>query len=108
MISMGFLIKKYGYITEKEGKILSKFLMHTTFPALMIISTSKVVIKPHLFLIPLLCIVLSIVMMSIARFVFKNRPDHLKGIFMMGAGGYNVGLFGFPLVDGESKPWFLP
>jgi len=100
MISMGFLIKKYGYITEKEGKILSKFLMHTTFPALMIISTSKVVIKPHLFLIPLLCIVLSVVMMSIARFVFKNRPDHLKGIYIMGAGGYNVGLFGFPLIEG--------
>jgi predicted permease len=38
LILMGFLIKKYNFISEKEGKVLSKFLMHTTFPALMIIS----------------------------------------------------------------------
>jgi predicted permease len=49
LILMGFLIKKYNFISEKEGKVLSKFLMHTTFPALMIISTSKVKLEPSLF-----------------------------------------------------------
>ena len=56
LILMGFLIKKYNFISEKEGKVLSKFLMHTTFPALMIISTAKVKLEPSLFLLPFLCI----------------------------------------------------
>ena len=100
MISMGFLIKHFGFITEAEGKVISKFLMHTTFPALMIVSTATVDIKPQLFLIPFLCIGLGSVMMFIARKVFKREPDKLKGVLFMGAGGMNVGLFGFPLIEG--------
>jgi hypothetical protein len=36
------LLKKFDFITEKAGKTISKFLMHTTFPGLMIIIMAKV------------------------------------------------------------------
>jgi hypothetical protein len=39
------LIKKLGYISEKEGKTISRFLMHTTFPALMLVSPHQVGIR---------------------------------------------------------------
>ena len=38
-IFTGFLLKSGGIIKEQEGKVLSRLLMHTTFPALMIVST---------------------------------------------------------------------
>jgi malate permease and related proteins len=100
LIFMGFLIKKYNFISEKEGKVLSKFLMHTTFPALMIISTSKVKLEPSLFLLPFLCVAMGIIMISVAFYLFKDLETKLRGVLTMGAGGLNVGLFGFPLIEG--------
>jgi predicted permease len=100
LIMMGFLIKKYDFITEKEGKVLSKFLMHTTFPALMIISTAKIKLEPTLFLLPFLCIGMGVIMISAAFYVFKGLETKLRGVLTMGAGGLNVGLFGFPLIEG--------
>ena len=57
IILMGYLIKKYNYVSETEGKVISRFLMHTTFPALMIISTARVKLESALALIPFLCLV---------------------------------------------------
>jgi hypothetical protein len=74
--------------------------MHTTFPALMIISTAKVKLDATLLLIPLFCIVLSAIMLLIAWFWFSKYPNDLRGILTMAAGGTNVGLFGFPIIEG--------
>lgn len=100
IISLGFLLKKYNFITEKEGKTISKFLMHTTFPALMIISTARVKLDSSLLLIPLFCIVFCSIMIVVAWIWFAKYPNDLRGILTMGAGGLNVGLFGFPLIEG--------
>lgn len=100
IILLGFLLKKYNYITEKEGKIISKFLMHTTFPALMIISTARVKLDASLLLIPLFCIGFCIIMIAIAWFWFAKYPNDLRGVLTMGTGGLNVGLFGFPIIEG--------
>lgn len=100
LILMGFLIKRYNFISEKEGKVLSKFLMHTTFPALMIISTARVKLVPSLFLIPILCLLMGVIMISISLFIFRGLDSKLRGVLTMGSGGFNVGLFGFPLIEG--------
>lgn len=100
IILLGFLLKKFNYITEKEGKVISKFLMHTTFPALMIISTAKVKLDTSLLLIPLFCIALSGSMVIIGWFWFAKYPNNLRGILTMATGGMNVGLFGFPIIEG--------
>ncbi len=100
LITMGFLIKKYNYIKEVEGKVISKLLMHTTFPALMIISTARVKLQYNLMLIPLLCLLLGAFTVGVAWLAFKNKPLKLRGILLMGSGGLNVGLFGFPLIEG--------
>jgi predicted permease len=99
-ILLGFLLKKYHYITEKDGKTISKFLMHTTFPALMISSTAKVTLEPTLLLIPAFCVVYCLLMILIAWFSFAKYPKDLRGLLMMGSGGFNVGLFGFPIIEG--------
>lgn len=100
IITMGYILKRYNYISEKDGKTISRFLMHTTFPALMIISTAKVKLEPSLLLIPIFCFAYCLVMIIIAWFWFKAYPNDLRGVLTMGAGGLNVGLFGFPLIEG--------
>ena len=98
--TMGFLIKKFDFVTEKDGKSISKFLMHTTFPALMIVSTIRIDFKPALFFSPLLCIALGVIMTLIGWFWFAKYPDRIRGMLTMACGGLNVGLFAFPIIEG--------
>lgn len=72
-IFIGFLLKVGGIIKEQEGKILSRLLMHTTFPALMIVSTIHIDLNFRLFLIPLFAIVISAIMLTIAFFFLKRK-----------------------------------
>ena len=98
-IFTGFLLKVGGIIKEQEGKILSRLLMHTTFPALMIVSTIHIDLNFRLFLIPLFAIGISAIMLTIAFFLFKKEKNSIRGVLTMGSGGWNVGLFGFPLIE---------
>lgn len=98
-ILLGFLLKTGGIIKEQEGKILSRLLMHTTFPALMIVSTLHIELNPRLFLIPLFAVGISAIMLTIAFFLFKKENNSIRGVLTMGSGGWNVGLFGFPLIE---------
>ena len=100
MIALGFFLKKFNYITEPEGKTISKFLMHTTFPALMLISTARVKLVPSLLLIPIFSILLGVIMLLVAWYWFANYPNALRGVLTMGTGGFNTGLFGFPIIEG--------
>jgi malate permease and related proteins len=100
IVILGFLLKKFNFLTENDGKSISKLLMHTTFPALMIISTANAKIVHAYFLIPLFAILLGIVMILIAWYFLSNYENSLRGVLMMGAGGYNTGLFGFAIIEG--------
>ena len=100
MILLGFLLKKFNYISEKDGKVISRFLMHTTFPALMLISTAKIKLDTSLLFIPLLAIVLGVLMLVVAWFWFSNYANDIRGVLTMGVGGFNTGLFGFPIIEG--------
>ena len=100
IILLGFFLKKYNFISENDGKTISRFLMHTTFPALMIISTAKVKLDTSLLLIPVFAIVVGLSMLIIAWIWFSNYEKALRGILTMGVGGFNSGLFGFPIIEG--------
>jgi malate permease and related proteins len=100
IILVGFLLKKYNLITEKEGKTISKFLMHTTFPALMIITMARVKLETSLILIPIFALIVGLSMLVIAWIWFSNYEKALRGVLTMGVGGFNSGLFGFPIIEG--------
>ena len=100
IILLGYLLKKYNFISEKEGKVISKFLMHTTFPALMIVSTSSVKLEASLILIPVFAVVVGLSMLLLAWIWFSDYEKALRGVLTMGVGGFNSGLFGFPIIEG--------
>jgi malate permease and related proteins len=100
LVLFGYLLKKFDFLTEKEGKVLSKFLMHTTFPALMLVSMIRVKLDNTLLLLPLFAIVLGSICLLIAWFVFKKYPNDLRGLFTMSVAGVNTGLFGYPIIEG--------
>lgn len=99
-IALGYLLKKFDFVTEQDGKVISKFLMHTTVPAMILSSTIRIDLEPRLFLIPLLAIAIEGLMLLVAWFAFSEMPNQLRGILTMGASGLNLGLFAFPIVEG--------
>jgi malate permease and related proteins len=100
IIALGYFLKRLGIVKLEDGKSISKLLMHTTFPALMLVSTIRVDLSAKYLLIPAFCIGFACTMLAIAFFWFTNYENKLRGILTMAAGGFNVGLFGFPIIEG--------
>jgi malate permease and related proteins len=100
VIGLGYLLKRFNYITEQEGKTISKLLMHSTFPALLLLSMSRAKLEVALAALPFIAVIVGSVMLIIAWFVVKNYPNSQRGVLMMGVGGFNTGLFGFPIIEG--------
>jgi predicted permease len=109
IIGLGFFLKYKGIITEKEGKIITKLLVHTTFPALVFVTIMRVKIEADLLLLPVFCISFSAISMTIAGLLFKSQTKRLRGLLTMASGGFNLGLFAFPLIEGIWDPqgWSL-
>lgn len=104
IIGLGFFLKYKGIITEKEGKIITKLLVHTTFPALVFVTIMRVKIEADLLLLPIFCISFSAISMTIAGLLFKSQTKRLRGLLTMASGGFNLGLFAFPLIEGIWGP----
>jgi malate permease and related proteins len=100
IVTIGFVLKKRDLITEKDGKIISKFLMHTTFPALLLVSMIRIKLEPQFFLIPLITLIYGVILLAIAWFVFKKSPNSMRGLLLMASSGFNAGLFAFPIIEG--------
>jgi malate permease and related proteins len=93
IIAVGYIVKRLGFITEQDGKVLSKFLMHTTFPALMLVSTVRLKLDASLLSIPIMGFGFGCIMLTIAWFVFKKEDNDTRGLMTMGSGGFNTGLY---------------
>jgi hypothetical protein len=111
LVVFGYAIKKVGFITEKEGKILSKFVMHTTFPAIVLLLFMRLQLETHLFLLPVMGFMLGSSMLTVAWFVFRGYSNDLRGVLTMGSGVLNTVMFAFPIIEGiwgrEALPYAL-
>lgn len=100
IILIGYLLKAKNIISESEGKIISKFLMHSTFPALIFVTMVRVNFELNLLLLPVIAFLFSVFTMLTARYFFKSQTQKTRAIMIMGSGGFNLGLFAYPLIEG--------
>jgi malate permease and related proteins len=100
IIIIGFIVKKLGIITEKDGKVIGKIIINITLPALVLNTVTNIQINLTLVLLPFICILYSLLLVSIGFFIFKNKPAEEKGLFLMTIIGFNIGLFAYPLIRG--------
>lgn len=100
IISIGYLLKSFGFIKTSDGKAISNFLMHTTFPALVFTTMLKVDLRPELVWMPVICIVFGCISSILGFLIFKKEDPAYRGILTMGSAGFNLGLFAYPLIEG--------
>ncbi len=100
IISIGYLLKSFGLIKAHDAKSVSKFLMHTTFPALVFSTMIQVKLSLDLIWLPIICFIFGSASSAIGFFIFKKEAPEYRGILTMGSSGYNLGLFAYPLIEG--------
>jgi len=89
IISIGYLLKSFGFIKAHDAKSVSKFLMHTTFPALVFSTMIQVKLSLDLIWLPIICFIFGSASSAIGFFIFKKEDPEYRGILTMGSSGYN-------------------
>lgn len=100
IILSGFLLKKLQIIKSSDGKTLSRIVLNFTFPALILSKVRKMPLDPSVLYLPLICFVFCLFLITVASFIFKDKPAREKGLLLMAMGGFNIGLFAFPIIEG--------
>ena len=99
IILLGYVIKRSGLISKKEGNVLNRIIMNVTLPALILRVFSTMDVKAELLLLSLINILYGFVTYFISRAIFKNESREDKGILIIANIGFNVGLFAYPFVE---------
>ncbi|MCL7745658.1 AEC family transporter [Halalkalibacter alkaliphilus] len=97
IIGLGYLLKRFNILKEKDGEVISKIIFKITLPALVIVTFHSVDIDTTLIYLPFIVFIFGLITVFLGLLVFKNEERELKGSFLM-LSGFNVGLFAFPLV----------
>jgi predicted permease len=100
IIGIGYLLKSLKFIEPQDAKSISKFLMHTTFPALVFTTMLKVKLSAALGWLPLIAMLFGFLSSYVGFLFFKKEAPTHRGILTMGSAGWNLGLFAYPLIEG--------
>lgn len=100
IIIIGFLLKHWKIIHHGDGKGLSRIVLNFTFPALILSKVRKMPLDASVLYLPLICFGFCIVLITLAFFIFRNKEAKEKGLLIMAMGGFNIGLFAYPIVEG--------
>ncbi|MFM1819710.1 MAG: hypothetical protein RLZZ402_69 [Bacteroidota bacterium] len=100
IIAIGYALKSAGFIQEQDGKSISKFLMHTTFPALVFSTMIRVNITWDLIYLPLIAMLFGMFLSFSAFHLFKKTEIENRGVMTVGSAGFNLGIFAYPLIEG--------
>ncbi len=83
IISLGFIVKKLGILTEENGKAIAKLILNITLPSLILYVISTIEIKASLLILPLICLIYCLGVVAIGWFLFRKAPNNTKGILLM-------------------------
>lgn len=103
IIFIGFLFKKRGILSTKDGHSISQIIIRLTLPATIIMGFNGTEITRNLLIMAFTGLFLNITLIIIGGYIWKNKPSTDKALIMFGQAGYNIGNFTIPFVQG-----FLP
>ncbi len=100
IILIGYIFKKAGIFTESNGKVIAKFILNITLPALILNVFSSIIINPTLILLPFLALGYSFLVLGFSYLISRKYPHKTRGLLLMTCVGFNIGLFAYPMIKG--------
>ncbi|MFX0101051.1 MAG: AEC family transporter, partial [Candidatus Hodarchaeota archaeon] len=102
IIILGYLLKRAKIVDQEHGgKAMAKLIFYVTLPAVILNALTTIEMDVSMALMPLFAPLISGVIIVIAFFIHRKeerRED--QGLYIMMSLGFNVGNFGFPLIQG--------
>lgn len=100
IILVGYLLKRFNILKEKDGEGLSRLIFNLTLPCLLIVSFDTIKMEFSLLYLIIISFLYGIFAGFLGLIVFKKETRKIKGMLAMMVPGFNIGLFAFPLVEG--------
>lgn len=100
IILIGYISKKAGIFSEDNARVIAKFILNITLPALILNVFSNIAINPSLILLPFLALGYSFLVLSFTYLISRKYPNRTRGLLLMMSVGFNIGLFAYPMIKG--------
>ncbi|MCE4047811.1 AEC family transporter [Bacillus sp. Au-Bac7] len=100
IIALGYCLKKWQILKEKDGEAMARLIFNVTLPSLIIVTFHRITIDSSLMMLMVLGFVYGIIVAILGLFLFRKEERRDKGMLGMLIPGFNIGLFAYPLVQG--------
>ena len=100
---IGYFCKEIGLLTQDDGKVLSTIILNLTLPAVLIAGLNGAALTRTIFVMILFGLAANLFAVLIGQWLYRKENSTNKAFMMLTQGGYNIGNFVIPFVQG-----FLP
>ncbi len=90
---LGYLLKRLNFLTKENGALFLKLVFYVSFPALIILSITKIKITTEFFYLPIIPILIIFSTFIFSFFVGRlfNLPRKTFGVYLVGTLIMNIG-----------------
>ena len=100
LILLGYSLKKFKLIKEKDCHVLATLVLYVTLPAIVFNIFNNISVDSSMLILFIVSISFGIFMNVLAFFVFFKVKSHdQKGLLIGSSIGFNIGLFAYPFIE---------
>ncbi|NLY98431.1 MAG: AEC family transporter [Clostridiaceae bacterium] len=99
IIALGYVTKRIGLVTEKDGEGIAKVIFNFSLPALVINTFSTMKVETSLVWLPVINIMYGSLIAFLGFLLIKDTDRKKRGMLIYLLPGFNIGLFAYPLVE---------
>ncbi len=101
IIAIGYVTKKFDFLNETTGAMLTKIIIYITLPVIIIKAITSVKIQPGLFSLTVFGMMVAFVILSVGWLTFTKSklPKSTKGSLILTLCGLNLAIFAYPFAQ---------
>nr|MDO8118946.1 AEC family transporter [Candidatus Sigynarchaeota archaeon] len=101
IIVLGYLLKRSNVISQEHGgKAMARVIFYVTLPGVILRALTSVALDVTMAFMPVFAPIMTAVVIIIAFLMHRSEKKQDRGLYIMMSLGFNVGNFGFPLIQG--------
>lgn len=99
MILVGLMLKRLSILDSSDSRLLTRIVLNISLPALIFINLSKADISGDMLILPVIALLLSFILLSVAYFYcrLRNYSKKTTWTIMIASSMMNTGFIGFPV-----------
>jgi predicted permease len=105
IIFLGYALKRIGFFTATDYRLVSKIVLNITLPAAVITAFANFDIDASLLILALLGLGCNLIMVGLGFLAGARSDGGTKAFYMLNASGYNIGCFAMPFAQGFLGPF---